>query len=87
MPQPASTDAASIPAAQDEATTASVSVAHDDDVDSQSSVSFLDVPSDEEDIFEDSQSRAGPSPAAPGLRSPADEFVVLYDSSDDEELL
>ena len=83
MPQPASTTASTAPSrptAPDETTT----IDGDDDNDG-SSISFLDVPTDEEDddVFEDSRSHI--SPAGPTPATPEDvEYVVLYDNSDDE---
>ncbi|KAI0053384.1 hypothetical protein FA95DRAFT_739476 [Auriscalpium vulgare] len=87
--QPASSVAAeSAPAAQpDEATTAPLSPALTQ-VSTTSSVSLIDMPSDasdeESDVFEDSRSNVGSSPMANANLSPDIEYVVLYDSSDEE---
>ncbi|KAI0066569.1 hypothetical protein BV25DRAFT_1849133 [Artomyces pyxidatus] len=84
---PAQSSISSVPiAAQDEATTAPLSPA----LSGTSSVSLIDMPSDdsdsESDIFVDSRSHVGPgsTPAGAHTMSPDVEYVVLYDSSDEE---
>lgn len=84
--------AGSVPA-PDESTTAplspAVSAASDTLSDATSSMSLIEMPSDDEDedeeVFVDSRSHfVGTTPEATQRRSPDVEYVVLYDSSDDE---
>jgi hypothetical protein len=85
MPQPPSTTSQSQPAAASSVPGTSAATESVDD-DASSSMSFIDMPSDDEsDVFEDSRSQLEP-PVAPATRV-ADEYVVLYDSSDDEDIL
>ncbi|THH18617.1 hypothetical protein EW146_g2382 [Bondarzewia mesenterica] len=73
-------------ASQDESTSAPMSPALSATLSYTSSVSLIDIPSDEEenDVFEDSRSYIGTTPEGIVYRTADAEYVVLYDSSDEE---